>query len=800
MYLADPADGRFLVVNPALEEFLGRGAADLRRSSGAALTHPHDRETEQQLLAELIAGHIPSYRLRKRFLRPDGSVVWGDLSVSTIHNDDGGVRTLIGQVVDVSETVRSYTKLAEAEELHRFKAAHAADVVFRASNQGITEWISPSVEPVTGWKPEDLIGRDFTSFVHADDVPTLRRGQQQFLAGESARYELRVRCADGSYRWMAVTGAGIRDGTGRVVGRAGGWRDIDAEKRARQELAASEERFRLAMEHGGVGMCLVAPDGHFLEVNEALCRLLGRSPEALQQCTWQELTHHDDLGTDLALAREVAAGRRSGYRLRKRFLRPDGTVVWGDLSVAGLRNDDGSLRCYVSQIVDVSDLIQSQEQESVRVVERNRILDNIPVAIVCATPDAAPTARALYTNRSFEQTFGYGVEDAPTLQDWLQRAFASDDARDDFARRWFQALQQARERQGQAGPIPVVCLDGNGRERHMEMSGVEVDGTLVVSLIDRTIQRRLEAEREAWRRQQDTLALTLTDNMPAGSFVLHRQSDGGPQFDFLSRRLLAMLNLERSAVAADPLLLCRCVHPEDFPSIQAVIQEVYANGGPFGWQGRLVVAGETLWVRIEAEPRLRPDGLPAWDGVVTDISEQQRIEQKLRIANAKLEKLAATDALTGAWNRLHFEQRLTEEIERAHRYGQPLSLLLLDIDHFKAINDRHGHQTGDRVLVEICRRLGHQMRETDLLARWGGEEFVAVLPHTPAAAAMALAERIRRLIPSEPLPPVGAVTVSAGVAQLQSDDDLDSLFQRVDRALYRAKERGRDRVEQARST
>jgi diguanylate cyclase (GGDEF)-like protein len=261
-----------------------------------------------------------------------------------------------------------------------------------------------------------------------------------------------------------------------------------------------------------------------------------------------------------------------------------------------------------------------------------------------------------------------------------------------------------------------------------------------------------------------------------------------------------MLGLERSAVAADPLLPCHSVHPEDAPSFREVLRGVFANGGPFGWQGRLVVAGETLWVRIEAEPRLRPDGLPAWDGVVTDISEQQRIEQKLRIANAKLEKLAATDALTGAWNRLHFEQRLTEEIERAHRYGQPLSLLLLDIDHFKAINDRHGHQTGDRVLVEICRRLGHQMRETDLLARWGGEEFVAVLPHTPAAAAMALAERIRRLIPSEPLPPVGAVTVSAGVAQLQSDDDLDSLFQRVDRALYRAKERGRDRVEQARST
>jgi len=797
MYLADPADGRFLVVNPALEEFLGRSADDLHGSSGPSVTHPHDRETERKLLGDLLAGHNPSYRLRKRFLRPDGTVVWGDLSVSTIRHENGGVRTLIGQVVDVSETVRNYRKLAEAEDLHRFMAAHAADVMFRASNQGITEWISPSVEAFTGWKPDDLIGRDFTSFVHPDDVPNLRRGQEKYLAGRSARYNLRVLCADGSYKWMAVAGAGRRDDTGRVVGRTGGWRDIDAEMRARQALAASEECFRLAMEQGGVGMCLASPEGRFLEVNGALCRLLGRSADDLMQRTWQDLTHPDDLAADLALAREVVEGRRSRYRLRKRFLRPDGSVVWGDLSVAALRNEDGSLRTFVSQILDVSDLIQDQQQASFTVAERNRILDNIPVAIVCAMPDAAPTARALYINRCFEQTFGYGIEELPTLEDWMQRAFASEDARADFAQRWFEAIRQGRERQGRAGPIPVVCLDASGRERHVEMSGVEVDGTLVVSLIDRTAQRRLEAEREAWRRLQDNLALTLTDNMPAGSFVLHRQSDGRPHFDFLSRRLLTMLGLERAAVAADPLLPGRCVHPDDAPAFREVVRRIFTVGGPFGWQGRLVVAGLTRWVRIEAEPRLRPDGLPAWDGVVTDISEQQRIEEELRIANSKLEKLATTDALTGIWNRHHFERCMLVEIERAHRYGEPLSLLLLDIDHFKAINDRHGHQLGDRVLVEISRRLGRQMRDTDLLARWGGEEFVAVLPHTSASAAGALAERIRGLIPTLSLPGVGAVTISVGVAQLQPDDDLNSLFQRVDRALYGAKEGGRDRVVQA---
>lgn len=288
--------------------------------------------------------------------------------------------------------------------------------------------------------------------------------------------------------------------------------------------------------------------------------------------------------------------------------------------------------------------------------------------------------------------------------------------------------------------------------------------------------------------------------MPAGSFVLHRQSDGGPQFDFLSRRLLAMLNLERSAVAADPLLLCRCVHPEDFPSIQAVVQEVYANGGPFGWQGRLVVAGETLWVRVEAEPRLRPDGLPAWDGVVTDISEQQRIEQKLRIANAKLEKLAATDALTGAWNRLHFEQRLTEEIERAHRYGQPLSLLLLDIDHFKAINDRYGHPAGDDVLKWFARILAGSVKGRDTVARYGGEEFAVILPATTVENAVKVAARIKAQLEQQVWQKPGApntllrVTASFGVAQIAPGEGTSGLVARADTRLYEAKSGGRNRV------
>lgn len=120
------------------------------------------------------------------------------------------------------------------------------------------------------------------------------------------------------------------------------------------------ELFRVAMQSAGVGLCLVSPEGQFLEVNPALCELLGRSAEALCQATWQELTHPDDLAADLDLVAAVQANRLQGYRLRKRFLRPNGSVIWGDLNVGCVRHADGRVRLFVSQIVDVSEAMAAQ--------------------------------------------------------------------------------------------------------------------------------------------------------------------------------------------------------------------------------------------------------------------------------------------------------------------------------------------------------------------------------------------------------------------------------------------------------
>jgi diguanylate cyclase (GGDEF)-like protein len=173
-----------------------------------------------------------------------------------------------------------------------------------------------------------------------------------------------------------------------------------------------------------------------------------------------------------------------------------------------------------------------------------------------------------------------------------------------------------------------------------------------------------------------------------------------------------------------------------------------------------------------------------------EMVERERAEQQLR-------ELATRDPLTDAINRRHFFEL---ELQRSHRYKRPLSLAMIDADHFKKVNDLHGHLSGDQVLrtiVELCRS---SLRKSDLLARYGGEEFVVLLPETTIATARGVVERLRRAVGDQVLLGNGGeirFTVSAGVVSLRhgSEETLEGLLRRADEALYRAKAAGRNRVE-----
>ena len=176
---------------------------------------------------------------------------------------------------------------------------------------------------------------------------------------------------------------------------------------------------------------------------------------------------------------------------------------------------------------------------------------------------------------------------------------------------------------------------------------------------------------------------------------------------------------------------------------------------------------------------------------------QKLVDQKtkhLSDAIHEISILASTDKLTGLYNRLKIDACLDTELQRSLRYSNALSVILIDIDHFKKVNDLHGHLAGDQILIQVAKLIANRLRKTDLIGRWGGEEFLVICPETSLESAAFLADDVRFMIESTHFEGVGSITISLGVSAYKHGDTHDSLLFRVDTALYEAKHRGRNNV------
>lgn len=258
---------------------------------------------------------------------------------------------------------------------------------------------------------------------------------------------------------------------------------------------------------------------------------------------------------------------------------------------------------------------------------------------------------------------------------------------------------------------------------------------------------------------------------------------------------------------------------QEFPSPLAVIDRqghtVLVNAALAGRYGAAVVDREGLLpllrgvggryeIRMRVPLHNQPIGahalavpLRTWFLLLLGDAEETPVTgeiAELRERVERLERVAATDHLTGAWNRAHFDRVIGAELTRSHACRQPLSLVLIDLDHFKTINDTHGHDAGDRVLREMVAVIASQIRGSDYLFRWGGEEFAVLLGGIGYRGAERAAQKICTTVARHEFVGVGSVTLSASVAEHLGDESPGSWFQRLDRGLYAAKRSGRNQV------
>lgn len=310
-------------------------------------------------------------------------------------------------------------------------------------------------------------------------------------------------------------------------------------------------------------------------------------------------------------------------------------------------------------------------------------------------------------------------------------------------------------------------------EAHLQLFGHGKDGIGVAFVLDLTERRKMEEK----LTQQGEFLRSLLAALPVGIFII----------DPASHRI-EEANLEAVSMigAAPEEIIGRSCW--EFFSQPAGECPITTSNKELDRSERLLRRKDGMEIPVlKTVKRLHTDSGEKLVETFIDISERKYLEEELY-------RLSITDPLTGAYNRRYFLEMLEREIERTRRTGYPFALIMLDLDHFKSINDRFGHTAGDRVLKSLVATFKERLRKTDCLARWGGEEFVVLLPDTPAEGAASLAEELRHRLSQIEIPGVGYVTASFGVTGYCPGDTVDTITQRVDSMLYRAKGNGRNCV------
>jgi diguanylate cyclase (GGDEF)-like protein/PAS domain S-box-containing protein len=362
------ADGTRRYVNRRWRELTGMaGGVDDAVEGGAwgSVVHPDDQD---RVVAEwesaLAEGR--EYTGRYRYLRPDGTVRWVDTAATAIRAADGTVTRWLGSVSDVTGQVEAGSLLADSERRYRSVVATMAEGVVLQDADGVIVTANDAACRVLGLEVEQMLGGSSIDprwrAVREDgsDFPTAERPAPVALSrGVSVRdVTMGVHRADGTLVWLEVAAEPLfetqADGSSAVVGVVTTFSDITAQRVASRALARSEEQFRSAMAHAPVGMALVSLEGAFTEVNRSLCRLLGYDESELVGRSFQELTHPDDLASDLELLEELTAGYVDHYTLEKRYFDSDGEVVWVSLAVSMARDEDDQPAYYIAQMQDIT--------------------------------------------------------------------------------------------------------------------------------------------------------------------------------------------------------------------------------------------------------------------------------------------------------------------------------------------------------------------------------------------------------------------------------------------------------------
>jgi len=656
--------------------------------------------------------------------------------------------------------------LRHAVELERTLAL-AHDLIVIVGYDGVIRRINPACEAILGYTPPELVGTHVGALLHPEDRAATLATIGTAVQGLANRYLRR----GGTAVWLEWNATPVpAEGAMYCVAR-----DVTARWAAEAARRASAARFQAIFDDAAIGIALVDTDGYPVETNAALRGLLGYDEAELRGMPFARFTHPDDVDADLARFAELVAGARDHYQLEKRYIRKDGAIIWGHLTVSLIRDDDGATRYAVGMVEDVTARKMAEEALADALWERENVMETVPDIIYRLDLEG----RLVGWNRRIEETTGYGPEE-------LRGRPALDFFPAHEHERVGAALGSAHTR----GTIEIEAdfrrADGAFLPHHWTAAPLRDRDGAVIGLtgIGRDIGARRAAEAALVASEARHRAIVDT----AFDAIVTMDPDGILRsFNPGAERLFGWTATE---IIGQPLTL---LIPERFRAAHT------AGLGRYMTTGRARVLGRILELAglhrdghefpLELSIAAIEDGdQRLFTGILRDIGERKAFEEQLR-------HQAFHDPLTGLPNRTLLLDRLERALVQTLRGGARPALLLLDLDGFKVVNDSLGHAAGDRLLIALAERLAAAMRPGDTIARLGGDEFAVLLDTaTDIHAATAVADRLLDAL-ATPLALDGrelVVEASLGIA-LATDGAArpDDLLRDADLALYRAKDAGR---------
>ncbi len=651
---------------------------------------------------------------------------------------------------------------------------HSPDAVLFTSPDGRIIACNPAACELLGRSAEEICADGRGAVLDPEDPRWATLLAQRAATGR-ARGVARILRADGTAPDVEVISQVFRhsDGTERTCTVL---HDLTALRSA--QLASREQR-ELAdtvFDNAPVGMAVVDPGTErFVRVNAALCHLLGYDEAELLAGTFRKITHPDEVALSQALVERLRGGESGPIEVDKRYIRRSGESIWVRLSVTAVRGPGGEELYRIAQVAD-----RTAERASAEALARlAAIVESSRDAIFSTDADGVITS----WNPAAERLFGYRAVEA------LGRPASFTDLAGEDSRRFERTLEAIRSGRS-LGDVERAQLTKDGRRVEVLMTISPVTNANGEVVGSSTIARDVTDVRRAARVIADSEARfrSAFENAPIGMAI--HDLDG--RFLQVNRALCSILGYGAQELIGTGFQAI--THPEDLPGDVELMEAMRRQGFDTGRREKRFVRsdGHVVWTQTEATVLRDADGVAQQVlSQVIDITDRKRMDEELR-------HLAEHDSLTGLVNRRRLELALDHHIAHVARYSDRGALLVVDIDHFKTINDTLGHSVGDRMLRAVADALRRRRRATDTVARLGGDEFALLLPEADARAAEDVAAQILADIREHAVVTIGrqprALTACVGIALLRQDIvNGDQALVEADLAMYDAKESGRDR-------